>query len=387
MYALAEIAAHAEEFRAAVAERRAFQPVYVKIKLMYGCNLKCEMCKHWRETREPPLSIPRFRAVLDELAALGTRKIHFTGGEPLLRPQVPELTAHATDLGLRVNMTTNGTLVDKDLARRLVEAGLRGVNISLDSPDRRVHDQVRGERGAWKLTTRALGYFRRYAHKGKLEVRLNTVISRSNYHSLAGLPDLAQSLGADAINLIPVDDHCGEHLSLRRQDLERFNAEVAPQIAARALELGLIQDEAQAYPFGRTPADLKRSRRGLYALSWYDRHPCFAPWTHSLIDFNGLVYVCCMTREQIPPLGDLKRSTFAEIWNGPGYQAIRRMMHPPALPTCRRCDDFLTENRRLLEICAPEAPLSSDRQSHRLPGPTGRAPRRWPGRSDCKSGR
>lgn len=350
MYALDQITADVEAFRGAVDTRHAYKPLYVKIKLNYGCNLKCEMCKHWRETREAPLAIARFRAALDELAALGCRKIHFSGGEPLLRPQVPDLTAHASGLGLRVNMTTNGTLVTKALAKRLVEAGLRGVNVSLDSPERRVHDHVRGEAGAWKRTTRAIEYFRRYAHKGKLDIRLNTVVSRSNFAGLAALPELAQRLGADGLNLIPVDDHCGEHLALRRRDLAQYNAEVAPRLAERALALGLMHDEAQAYPFGRTEEDLKRARRGHYALSWYDRHPCFAPWTHSLIDFNGHVFVCCMTRDQIPPLGDLKRNSFTEIWEGAGYATIRRMMHPPALPMCQRCDDFLGENRRLLQI-------------------------------------
>ncbi len=352
MYAFEEVAADADAFRRAVSERQAFRPLYVKIKLIYGCNLQCEMCNHWRETREPPLSIARFREVLIELAALGCRKIHFSGGEPLLRPQVPDLVAQATALGLRATMTTNGTLVDKALAKRLVEAGLRGVNVSLDSPDRKIHDRVRGVRGAWKQTARAIEFFHRYARKGKLTLRINTVVSRSNYASLAPLPDLAHRLGADGLNLIPVDDHCGEHLSLRRRDIEDYNARIAPRLAERALALGLIAHERAAYPFGRTTSDIQRARRGEYALGWYDRHPCFAPWTHSLIDFNGLVYVCCMTREQIPPIGDLKRASFTEIWTGPGYQAIRRLMHPPALAPCRRCDDFLDENRKLLEIAS-----------------------------------
>jgi MoaA/NifB/PqqE/SkfB family radical SAM enzyme len=247
-------------------------------------------------------------------------------------------------------MTTNGTLVTKDLAKRLAQAGLRGVNLSLDSPDRKIHDHVRGERGAWKKTVRAVEHFRRAARKGKLAVRLNTVVNRHNYASLAPLPDLAHSLGVDALNLIPVDDHCDEALSLRRRDIADYNQRIAPALAARALELGLMTRPAQAYPFGLSPAQTARARRGHYALGWYDRHPCFAPWTHSLIDFNGLVYVCCMTREQIPPIGDLKTASFTEVWNGPGYAAIRRLMHPPALAPCRRCDDFLDENRGLLEI-------------------------------------
>jgi MoaA/NifB/PqqE/SkfB family radical SAM enzyme len=349
-----DIVSDTPEFRRAVQARQAYRPVYVKIKLMFGCNLKCEMCNHWRETREPPLSIERFRSVLTELAELGCRKIHFSGGEPLLRPQVPDLIAYATQLGLRVTLTTNGTLIDKELARRLIEAGLRGINVSIDSPDRKVHDRVRGERGAWKKSTRALEHLRKYAHKGKVTIRLNTVVSRSNYASLGPLPDFAHSLGADAINLIAVDDHCGEHLSPHRRDIEIYNCEIAPALAARALELGFITHEAQAYPFGRSEVDVKRARRGEYAFGWYAVHPCYAPWTHSLIDFNGLVYVCCMTREQIPPIGDLKQTSFREIWTGAGYQEIRQLMHPPALKPCQRCDDFLVENRELWKMVERE---------------------------------
>src|SRR5215207_9727178 len=109
MYGFEDVAANPDEFRAAVAERRAFKPLYVKVKLIYGCNLKCEFCKHWRGAKEAPLPMQRFREVVTELAGLGCQKVHFSGGEPLLRPQVPELTEHATALGLRVNLTTNGT--------------------------------------------------------------------------------------------------------------------------------------------------------------------------------------------------------------------------------------------------------------------------------------
>lgn len=350
MYAIDEVTADAAAFRHAVETRTAYRPLYVKIKLMFGCNLKCVMCNHWRTTRAPPLAMDRFFETVTELADLGCRKIHLSGGEPLLRPQVPDLIAHAAALGLRVTMTTNGTLVDKALARRLVEAGLRGVNVSLDSPDRRVHDRVRGMRGAWKHTTRAIEHFARARPKGKMTLRVNTVVSHDSYRSLADLPDLVHALGADALNLIAVDDHCGERVALSRRHIVEYNQRVAPVLAERALALGLLHDARQAYPFGRTDAEIEQARRGQYAFGWYDRHPCFAPWTHSLIDFDGHVVVCCMTREQMTPLGSLKTASFADIWHGPGYQLIRQQMHPPALAPCRRCDDFLDENRALLAL-------------------------------------
>lgn len=337
-------------FRHKVSTRQAFRPLYVKIKLIYGCNLKCEMCNHWRIPREAPLSISRFAEIIDELAELGCRKIHFSGGEALLRPQLVQLVERASKSGIRVTLTTNGTLVDKLIARELIQAGLRGVNISIDSPERKIHDQIRGVPGSWKKACRAVRFFRRYAHKGKLTVRINTVVSRTNYLSLAKMPQLAADLGADALNLIAVDDHCGEHLSLSRRHIALYNDSVAPFLAENALRFELIDREEQAYVFGKSPSDIKYSRRGEYAYGWYNRHPCFAPWTHSLIDFNGLVYVCCMTREQMPALGDLKRQSFSEIWQGVAYNQVRGQMFPASLDACRRCDDFIDQNRQILYL-------------------------------------
>ena len=349
MYNLEQIAEEKEQLLGAVLHWRAYKPLYVKIKVNYGCNLQCEMCNHWRETREPPVSMDRFKEVITELAELGCQKIHLSGGEPMLRPQLPELVAHASGLGLRVTLTTNGTLVDKEKAKALILAGLRGVNISIDSPIRKVHEKVRGVDGSFKAATKAVSLFSKYARKGKISVRINTVVSRENYFSLATLSDLAGELGADGINLIPVDDHCGEHLAMRKKDIALFNEEVAPRIEERARELGVNIADEDAFPFGRASSEVRMGRVGRYAFGYYAQRPCYAPWTHSLVDFNGLVYVCCMTREQIPPLGDLKKQSFKEIWEGAAYRVVRQKMHPPSLKPCQRCDDFIDENKKIWE--------------------------------------
>jgi radical SAM protein with 4Fe4S-binding SPASM domain len=259
----------------------------------------------------------------------------------------------ASSLGIKVTMTTNGTLVDKAKAKRLVEGGLRGVNISIDSPNRKMHERIRGVEGAFKQTTKAVHLFQRFRHKGKLSIRINTVVSRTNYQTLETLPDLAHELGADGINLIPVDDYCGEILSMRKKDIQKFNQEIGPRIAERALTLGLIVSDEEAFPFGRTESEVRLGRAGRYAFGYYNEHPCYAPWTHSLIDFNGNVYVCCMTRERIPPIGNIGSQSFQEIWEGMAYQHIRLKMHPPALRPCRRCDDFIGENKKIWELTGP----------------------------------
>jgi len=344
------ITSDAAQFRRAVANGEAYRPLFVKIKLSFTCNLRCSICNHWRAEREAPLAMERFMEIVTELAGMGCQKIHLTGGEPLLRPQVPELVAHATGLGIRVTMTSNGTLVDKSLAKSLVRAGLKGVNLSIDSPERKIHDRIRGVDGAWKKTVHAVEYFRKYQKKGKPTIRINTVVSDQNYQTLTALPEFAHQRGADQINLIAVDGFAGIGLTLSSSRIQAFNSQVAPQIAGRALALGLIGDEQAAYPFGRSPAEVKYAKKGLYAFGWYEKNPCYVPWFHSLIDYNGLVYLCCMTREQTPPLGDLKKSSFAEIWEGTAYQAVRHGAQPPARPLCSRCDNFLLENRAMIKL-------------------------------------
>src|SRR5690606_38255967 len=152
MYSPETISQEKEDFQKAVLNARAYKPLYVKIKVFYGCNLKCEMCNHWRDTREPPVSAERFKEVIGELASMGTKKIHISGGEPMLRPHIPDFVELASASGIKVTMTTNGTLVTKEKAKRLVEGGLRGVNISIDSPNRKMHEKIRGVEGAFKST-------------------------------------------------------------------------------------------------------------------------------------------------------------------------------------------------------------------------------------------
>ncbi|MFN8425611.1 MAG: SPASM domain-containing protein [Anaerolineales bacterium] len=118
---------------------------------------------------------------------------------------------------------------------------------------------------------------------------------------------------------------------MRKKDIALYNSEIAPIIEQRAQELGVNIADEDAFPFGRDDSEVRLGRAGRYAFGYYSKLPCYAPWTHSLIDFNGLVYVCCMTREQIKPLSDVRKHSFTEIWEGAAYRQIRLNMHPPAL--------------------------------------------------------
>ena len=347
MYQVAQLQAEAEAFRAAVEQAGPFRPLMVKIKLLWECNLACGMCDYWRKGGSPPLPFDLVARTLDELAALGCRKVHFSGGEPTLRADLPDLIAHARRLKMHATLTSNGTLLTRELAKQLVKAGLNGVCVSIDSPLRSVHDRMRGVPGAFKQTMRGIRALRRAAEQRgvPLPIRINTVVSRKNYATLDRLPELAHSLGAQHLLLIPVDDPSGAGL-LGKRHLADYNSRIAPVLAEQALALGLIHDRREAFPFGVTREELAASRDGKYAQKLYECQPCYAPWTHALIAADGHVAPCCSAPRVA--LGTLQQQGFAAIWQGETYRRLRQAMRDGApLPHCAGCDVFQAENQIL----------------------------------------
>jgi MoaA/NifB/PqqE/SkfB family radical SAM enzyme len=346
MYNVEQLRDEAEAFAGAVERAEPFRPLMVKIKLTWRCNLACVMCA-WKQDLPTPLSSDLVMRTLDELAALGCRKVHFSGGEPTLRPDLPDLITHARHLKLRVTLTTNGTLLTRDLARQLVKAGLNSVCVSIDSPVRSVHDRIRGVPGAFKQTMAGVRELRRAAERRgvALPIRVNTVVSRESYDTLDKLPALAHELGAQSLLLMPVDDPSGK-LRLNKRRLLDYNRRIAPALAERSVALGLMRGPDEAYPFGATKDELAASRQGHYARGLYERQPCYAPWTHALITADASVVPCCSAPNVT--LDDLQYQSFAGIWQGESYRRLRCAMRDgESLPECASCDTFLAENQRL----------------------------------------
>ena len=347
MYALEEVQLDADRFRAAVEADQPYKPLYVKLKVTWACNLRCRMCNVWRQGRANALDADALTALINELADHGCQKVHLSGGEVLTRPDLFALIEACVRRDIRVNLTTNGTLITRDVALRLADSGVRSISVSLDSPERKTHDALRGD-GAWKQTVRGMTYLRKAIdrQKAKARLRCNTVITRQNYQSLVGLADFAADLGYDCLTLIPVDDPSGE-LRLNKKRLVEFNESIAHHLAQKGLENGLFQSVADAYPFGMSGRDLEYAKEGLYARGLYQSQPCYAPWTHALVTPQGRVYACCMTRTLPRPLGNLSRQSFWAIWESERYRAFRQQSHRPTLYACQCCDDFLGANRAL----------------------------------------
>lgn len=190
-----------------------------------GCNLRCIHCRATATELSSPSDLPTRTAleIIDQISAAANPILVLSGGEPLYRSDIFQLARYATDKGLRVALATNGTLVTKDVARMIVDSGVRRVSISLDGADSITHDSFRGIPGAFDAAVHGL---RNLKNLG-MSVQINMTIARHNAHQLPEVLQLARNLGADALHtflLVPVG--CGVDIAAEQmvppEDYERM---------------------------------------------------------------------------------------------------------------------------------------------------------------------
>ena len=159
------------------------------------CNLKCVHCYTDSEAKRYPdeLTTDQAKAVLDDLAAFEVPAVLFSGGEPLVRPDLFELAEYGRSRGLHVVLSTNGTLIDAEKARRFVEIGFAYIGISLDSARPEVHDQFRGVQGAFERTMKG---FRACVEAGQ-KVGLRLTLTRQTCNDLDEIFQFIEREGID----------------------------------------------------------------------------------------------------------------------------------------------------------------------------------------------
>lgn len=167
------------------------------------CPLKCRHCRAGAANipYAHELSTAECLRVIDSLAH--GPMIIWTGGEPMLRPDILELVSHATSRGIRSVMAPCGALVTEDRLRALKDAGVMACSFSLDGPDAATHDAFRGVPGAYDNVTRAM----RVAREIGMPFQVNTTVSTLNLVHLEAIHARAVELGAaklDLFFLVPV---------------------------------------------------------------------------------------------------------------------------------------------------------------------------------------
>ncbi len=154
------------------------------------CNLHCAHCytDSFDRQYEGELTTEEAKAVIDDLAAFGAPVILFSGGEPLLRPDLPELVERAQARGIRSVLSTNGTLLIHAVAQELKDLGVSYVGVSIDGPQP-VHDRFRGMAGAFHEALQGI----RNCQEVGLRVGLRVTLTQFSYANLTDIFDIVEA--------------------------------------------------------------------------------------------------------------------------------------------------------------------------------------------------
>ena len=344
-------------------------PVLSEIALTYRCQNRCTFCyasAPERGRQVPEMTTEEVKRILDIIvddARVPT--VSFTGGEPTLRPDLPDLIAYAKSRRLRTNLITNGVRCgNEEYAAKLAAAGLDSAQVSLEAADPEIHDAIVGRPGAWQRTVQGL----RNLKAAGVHVHTNTTINRLNRDHLLDLVDFLAEMGQPYLSM---------NMVIRTGD------------AVGKMEIGYAE-------IGEIVVPLKeRANEHGMKFVWYSPVPLclFNPAAHGLGSqscsaADGLLSVApdgsvlpCSSFEQ--GVGNLLREPFEAVWNKREARYWRNKEFLP--PGCRDCE--------FAALCCGACPLYWDERGDfdELTGhlaPTSalarwiwRAKRRWLGRT------
>ncbi|MBI2310961.1 MAG: radical SAM protein [Betaproteobacteria bacterium] len=305
-------------------------PMIVAWNLTRLCNLACGHCylNAVQRRRESPDELNTLEAlsVVKQIADLAPgAMLVLSGGEPLLRRDLPVLVKAAAKRGLMPVIGTNGTLLNPRRAAELKDAGAAGVGVSLDSAEPAFHDRLRGLAGAWEGAMRGI----RAARGAGLAVLLQATMFAENRRELVLLADIAESLGAIAFNVffLVCTGRGARWTDLPPAAYEETLADIV-RLQRERPELVM---RARCAPYMRRLLALHGGEGAGGYAGWSSA--CLAGRSYFRITPHGQVTPCPYLPEAV---GDLRKTALREIWEQPPVFARLRTELPGG--KCGDCD-------------------------------------------------
>ncbi|MEM2901353.1 MAG: radical SAM protein [Candidatus Bathyarchaeia archaeon] len=297
-------------------------PFLVVWNFTNACNLMCKHCYQSAGVKAPDeLTLEEKLDVVRQLSDAGVVAIAFSGGEPLVSPDFFKVAKEASDLGLYLAVATNGTLLSKEMVKRLKDVNVGYMEVSLDSARPGVHDEFRGVKGAWKRTVEGI---RNLAGSGIYTV-VATTITRMNVGEVEDIIALTEKLGAQRFthfnfiptgrgkNLVELDLSPQEREKLLKTLYEKAMSSkvevlsTAPQYARVALQASGGEMVAPTHFY------MGKGRKwGLQVLAEFIGG-CGSGRLYCAIQPNGDVTPCVFIPQLV--VGNLREKRFIEIWN------------------------------------------------------------------------
>jgi len=295
------------------------------------CNMSCPHCYAAAVSQPSPADLSREEALglIDQLAACGVRVVIFSGGEPLLRGDLFDLLAHARERGISPQLSTNGVLIDDDVARRLAERGVGYVGVSIDGLPR-FNDAYRGLAGGYAAALEGL----RRAKQAGLRTGLRMTITGRNAAQLGEMLDVAAAVEADRFYVSHLV-YSGRGYHVSGDDLRRSEARAALRYLFERAAAQLAAGSGPRIVTGSNDSD------GPFLLRWVEQRfgAVAAASVRELllerggnsagerilnIDSSGRVHPDQFWRAAV--LGDVRKQSFASILEHPLRERLRNRL-------------------------------------------------------------
>lgn len=291
-----------------------------------ACNLACRHCRRIEVQEDPEqLSTAAGKRIIGGIADISRAQaaasaaprmptiLVFSGGEPLMRPDVWELAEHARAQGLATALATNGTKVDAAVARQVRDAGFQRVSVSLDGADAATHDAFRGLAGSFEAACNGL----RNLRAAGVATQVNCTVARHNMHQMPQMRELALALGAEALHLfVVVPVGCGVELGERDRLSAQEVEDTLSWLAKQAQDPRLFVKATCAPQYYRI---IRQSAEGMPKAHAHGGHAgvnamtrgCLAGSSVCFVSHRGEVFPCGYFPVNA---GDLRTQPFAEVW-------------------------------------------------------------------------
>ncbi len=287
-----------------------FVPLVVSWNITRKCNLKCPHCyiNATHQQLKNELTTEESKNLIDQICEVSRPLLILSGGEPLLRNDVAELVRYGAEKGLKMGLGSNGSLINYADAKKLKEAGIETVSISLDSHIPEQHDKFRGVSGSWEKAVNAI----KALQKTGVLVQVNTTVTQQNYDQIDDIMSLAEKLGVENFHLfflVPTGR------GVKIADISPAQYEGMIQTAfAKAAKHKLNVRPSCAPQFMRIAKDM-----GLDMRQWI--RGCIAGLYYCRIYPNGDITPC----PYLPiKLSNIREKSFKEIWfNSEVFKSLR----------------------------------------------------------------
>ena len=302
-----------------MARRGLRAPVNVTWEISLKCNLRCVHClSDSGRASEDELTHKESLELIDQLTALKVFQVNIGGGEPFLRKDFLDLLAHSHEKGLVTCVSTNGTLVDKGVAKGLSAMKMLYLQVSLDGAMADVNDAIRGK-GTYPKVLAAMDAL---AGQG-VRFSINTVLTRLNFPQLDALRDLAAGYGAE----------------LR---VSRFRPSGRGKTSK--MHLAPTKDQLETFAGWLKEHDLVRTGDSFFCLTSENRRRkgldmCGAAKMTCCISPGGDLYPCAFLQEGPFLAGGIRESALKELWD---YSPVFTRFRTLDVKSCMGCTRFET---------------------------------------------